>query len=200
MNTELMKRIASNIKSEIGCALIARVVKVNATTVDCQPVTMKNVVINDEIQSVPFPVFPDVPVSWAQGGGSYTAYPVAAGDYCILIVFDSCIDNWWEGRDGERGAENRLHDYSDCAAVFGLCNQSGGIAIPNVATTSGDHVFTHNVTVNLNVAIGGDLAVKGKVTAAVIEAQQKLTVGRIDVGKHTHSGVQTGDGRTGTPD
>lgn len=199
MTIELMKTVVSHIKSEMGCALIAKVVKVNQTTVDCQPVTLKNVVINDEIHAIAFPVFPDVPVSWSQGGGSYTAYPVAVGDYCILLTFDSCIDNWWIGNDNVRGAENRLHDYSDCVALFGLCNRDGAFAIPKVATTVGDHVFTHNIHVKLNVTIDGNLEVKGTFTAPQIAAQQSLTVGNIDVGNHTHGGVETGNGSTGKP-
>ncbi|MFS1538056.1 MAG: Gp138 family membrane-puncturing spike protein [Candidatus Phlomobacter fragariae] len=199
MNIELMKTIANNIKSEIGCALIAKVVKVNNTTVDCRPVTLKNVVINEEIHAIPFPVFPNVPVSWQQGGGSYTAYPVAVGDYCILLTFDSCIDNWWEGKDNQRCAENRLHDYSDCVALFGLCNREGAFAIPKIATTVGNHVFTHNLTVKLNVSIEANLDVKCKITADEIEARKSLKVDNIDVGNHTHGGVETGNGSTGTP-
>ncbi|HGJ5854305.1 hypothetical protein [Arsenophonus nasoniae] len=41
--------------------------------------------------------------------------------------------------------------------------------------------------------------VKGTITAPQIAAQQSLTVGNIDVGNHTHGGVETGNGSTGKP-
>ncbi|MFS1538116.1 MAG: hypothetical protein ACL7BU_04795, partial [Candidatus Phlomobacter fragariae] len=82
--------------------------------------------------------------------------------------------------------------------------QSGSSEVKGFSDTQNRHNrwrprFTHNLTVKLNVSIETNLDVKCKITADEIEARKSLKVDNIDVGNHTHGGVETGNGSTGTP-
>ena len=57
--------------------LVAKVVGVNETTIDCKPV------INRVVDGVSkeLTIFPKCHQSSCKGGGSYTAHPISEGDY-----------------------------------------------------------------------------------------------------------------------
>ena len=120
--------------ANLHTATIARVVAVSTTTIDVQPVI--NRVVNGE--SIPLPVFTKVPPVFMQGGGSYTAHPIAVDDYCLLVFTERCFDRWYEGQDNRRPAEFRMHDYSDGLAIVGVNPRAGAITIPDVITHIGD--------------------------------------------------------------
>ncbi len=120
--------------ANLHTATIARVERVNATTIDVQPVI--NRVVNGE--SIKLPVFTKVPPLFLQGGSSYTAHPIAVGDYCLLIFTERCFDRWYEGQDEQQPAEFRMHDYSDGIAIVGINPRADAITIPGVITRIGD--------------------------------------------------------------
>lgn len=152
---------------------IAVVTAVNDTTIDCQPV------INRQVngQSVRLPVFADVPPVFMQGGGSYTAHPIAVGDYCLLMFTERCYDNWYAGSDFLSPLEMRMHDYSDGFALVGINPQASAILIPDVITQigdtfqQGDYVHEGNREQTGDMTITGDLTVDGNITCTgVIKA------------------------------
>ena len=114
--------------------LVAKVVKVNATTIDVQPVIAREV----NGQAKPLPVFPDVPVINFLGGSSSIQMPIAIGDYCQLFVNERCLDNWYFGNDNQKPLSNRMFDYSDAVAFVGLKNKAGELEIPDRIKTTGD--------------------------------------------------------------
>jgi hypothetical protein len=114
--------------------LIAKVVKVNAKTIDVQPVVAREV----NGKSIPLPVFPEVPVINFLGGTSSIQMPIAIGDYCILFISERCIDNWYFGNDNQKPLSNRMFDYSDAVALVGLKNKSGELEIPDRIKMVGD--------------------------------------------------------------
>ena len=65
--------------ANLHTACVARVTAVNETTVDCQPVVARVVDGNN----VTLPVFRSVPPVFMRGGDSYTAHPIAVGDYAL---------------------------------------------------------------------------------------------------------------------
>ena len=170
--------------ANLHTATIARVVAVSTTTIDVQPVI--NRVVNGE--SIPLPVFTKVPPVFMQGGGSYTAHPIAVGDYCLLVFTERCFDRWYEGQDNRRPAEFRVHDYSDGLAIVGVNPRAGAFTIPDVIQQTGDTNqdgnYTHqgnrtqvgdydltgdytqigNMTIQGNVEITGDVQVNGNIT------------------------------------
>lgn len=120
--------------SNLHTIVLCKVESVEATTINCKPVT--NRVVND--QSVELPLFTKVPPVFLSGGSSYTAHPISTGDYCLLMITERCFDSWYEGSDYVAPLEKRMHDYSDGFALVGIQNKAGAIEIPDVITQIGD--------------------------------------------------------------
>jgi len=149
-----------NALSNLHTATIARVTAVNATTINCRPVINR---IVDGV-SINLPEFVDVPVLVAQGGGSYTAYPVAVGDYVALFFTERCFDRWWNGQDYQPPLELRMHDYSDGIALLGLNPLAGLIPIPTTIKQVGDTVQIGDYTHTGNRDQTGNYVHEGNVT------------------------------------
>ena len=160
----LMMAIAHAL-ADVHTATIARVTAVNAKTINCRPVTARVV----DGRSIPLPEFVDVPVWVVQGGGSYTAYPVAVGDYALLIFTERAFDRWWAGQDNQPPPELRMHDYSDGIALVGLNPLGSAITIPSTILQQGDTVqngdYTHtgDLTRTGNMTVTGDLTLTGNI-------------------------------------
>lgn len=122
----LMEAVAGAM-ADLHTATIAKVTKVGEKTIECKPVI--NRVVNGE--SIPLPVFADVPPMFLGGGSSYVSMPIEVDDYCLLIFTERCFDRWWNGQDFQSPAELRMHDYSDGFAFCGIRNLAGLIAIPS---------------------------------------------------------------------
>lgn len=141
-----------NALANLHTATIARVTKVNASTISCRPIT--NRVVDGE--SIALPEFIEVPVLTMQGGGSYTAYPIAVDDYCLLIFTERCFDRWYDGQDYQPPLELRMHDYSDGIAIVGVNPLAGAINIPTVIHQEGESTQTGDLTVTGNIAASAD--------------------------------------------
>jgi hypothetical protein len=157
--------------ANLHTATVAKVVAVAATTIDVQPVI--NRVVNGV--SIKLPLFIEVPPLFLQGGGSYTAHPIAVGDYCLLILTERCFDRWYEGQDFQQPAEFRMHDYSDGIAIVGINPRAGALTIPIVIQQTGDtnqdgnythqgnRIQTGNYTITGNYTQTGDMQILGDV-------------------------------------
>lgn len=62
------------------------------------------------------PILQDVPV-WFPGNFTYT---ISAGDECLVIFADSCIDGWWQNGGVSSPITARKHDLSDGFAIVGF--------------------------------------------------------------------------------
>ena len=174
--------------------LLAKVVKVNATTIDVQPVIAREV----NGQTKPLPVFPEVLVINFLGGSSSIQMPISVEDYCILFVNERCLDNWYFGNDNQKPLSSRMFDYSDSVALVGLKNKAGELEIPDRIKMVGDtlqigdyeHKGDRNQAGNYiqvgNHQITGDIIINGKSLWSFMN-------------NHTHSGVQSGGSNTGVP-
>jgi len=185
--------------TNLHTATIAKVTGVQAKTISVQPVT--NRVVNG--QSIRLPEFIEVPPVFMQGGGSYTAHPIAVGDYCLLIFTERCFDRWYDGLDFQNPAEFRMHDYSDGLAIVGVNPMAGALTIPSVIQQTGDTNqdgnYTHqgNRTQIGDMTITGNLLVNGNITCTGNISSASATIGGIDFGTHTHPGDSGGN--TGVP-
>lgn len=146
--------------SNTHTATIAKVTKVGATTIDCRPVINRLV----KGESIPLPEFVDVPPIFMQGGSSYTAYPIAVGDYCILIFTERCFDRWYAGQDYQPPLELRMHDYSDGLALVGINPLAAALTIPSVIQQTGDTQQDGDYTHNGNMTRVGDVTHEGDYT------------------------------------
>jgi len=157
---ELVRTINEGIKNyltNLHTNTIGRVVAVNSTTIDVQPVINRKV----DGESIPLPVFKEVPPIFLQGGTSNDTFPIAVGDYCILIVMERCIDRWYSGQDEQPPLEDRMHDYSDAIAIVGVNPLLKALPIPEKVTRKGDQIVTGNVTHTGNYNQTGDFTQEG---------------------------------------
>lgn len=129
--------------------LIAKITKINATTINAKPVV--NRVLDGE--EVELPDFEELPIINLIGGSSYIQMPLAIGDYCMLFVNERCIDNWYYGKDFTKPIIPRMHDYSDSVALVGLHNKNGELTIPTTIKINGDTVCDGNWIINGNLTV-----------------------------------------------
>ena len=67
-----------------------------------------------------YPLLVDVPYFVLNGGGSYLDFPIAAGDYCLILFCDRNIDNWWNTANVAKPADTRKHNIADGIALVGI--------------------------------------------------------------------------------
>ncbi|MDB2181724.1 Gp138 family membrane-puncturing spike protein [Citrobacter farmeri] len=82
-------------------------------------------------QSTTLPLLVDVPVVFPRGGGCTLTFPVKAGDECLVIFADRCIDFWWQSGGVQEPVDDRTHDLSDAFCIVGpqsLAKKIGGIS------------------------------------------------------------------------
>lgn len=207
--------------ANVHTATVAQVTAVSTKTINCQPVI--NRLVRGE--SVRLPEFIEVPPVFLQGGGSYTAHPIAVGDYCLLIFTERCFDRWYHGQDFKIPLELRMHDYSDGFAIVGINPLAGAITIPSVIQQTGDTNYDGNhthqgtldrvgdTTIEGDVIIDGDLQVTGNITClgtiaaanfsglggGALTSTVDIVSGTISLQTHVHSGVTTGGDTSGGP-
>jgi hypothetical protein len=157
---DVLMTAIGNALASLHTATVSKVTVVNAKTINCRPVVNRVV---DGV-SIALPEFIDVPVLTMQGGGSYTAYPVAVGDYVLLVFTERCFDRWWNGQDYRPPLELRMHDYSDGIALLGLNPLAGLIPIPETIKQVGDTVQTGDYTHTGNLTRTGDMTITGDLT------------------------------------
>lgn len=202
---DTLKIVLDNFQANLHTQTIAKVVKVNADTVDVQPVI--NRVVGDKV--IELPVFIEVPPIFLMGGQSHIAMPISIGDYCLLFFTERCFDRWYNGDDMQPPLELRMHNYSDGFALIGVAPRDVAIAIPQRITTIGDHDQTGDyvhigsmtrtgalnqtgdVTINGNMTQTGDYSVTGDVVIT-----GNLTIGGIRFDAHTHSQAPDSAGNT----
>lgn len=200
---DIITQVIDESLANLHTATIAKVTAVGQTTINCKPV-MARVVDGQKVQ---LPEFKAVPPCFMQGGGSYTAHPIAVGDYALLIFTERCFDNWYAGVDNEIPLEYRMHDYSDGFALVGINPLGGAISIPDKITQIGDTVQKGDYEHEGDRAQTGDFSLTGNMTVEggeggtinMANTTLNLTNGDIivdgvSVKSHTHSGVQTARG------
>src|SRR5208283_486773 len=72
---------------------------------------------------VQIPLLVDVPVVMPRAGGFEITLPVTAGDECLVIFADLCIDAWWQNGGVQARMDKRRHDFSDGFAILGPWSQ-----------------------------------------------------------------------------
>lgn len=151
-----------------------------------------------------YPLLMDVPVIFPRGGGCTITFPVKAGDECLVIFSDRCIDFWWQNGGIQEPVDPRQHDLSDAFAIVGAQSQAkkiSGISTTSVQVRTDDgknyielmqggnvNITTPLLTVNGNVQVNGTVTSTGDQVAEGISQTG-----------HVHSGVQSGGSKTGGP-
>jgi hypothetical protein len=186
-------------------------------TVTVQPALMENVRVAGVLQSKPLPPLVDVPIVFPRAGVYVLTMPIVAGDECLVIFADMCIDAWYQlgaASTPQKQMIERRHDLSDAFAILGCWSQpravtnyqqagaqlrtlDGTVAItitPNAAGMSGPTVSI-SATGTMNVQ-GSTVNVTGS-SQVNISGNGHTTIEGKDFLTHTHTGVSTGGGTSG---
>lgn len=104
-------------------------------TVTVQPAVKERIIGPEgDMEMVNLPILLDVPIVFPRAGGFVLTMPVQAGDECLIIFADMCIDSWWSQGGVQVQAEKRRHDLSDGFAIMGTWSQPKRVV--NYSTTS----------------------------------------------------------------
>ena len=192
--TDVLNDAIGEALSNLHTATIAKVMSVQEKTISVQPVINRVV----DGKSIQLPEFTKVPPLFMQGGGSYTAHPIAIGDYCLLVLTERCFDRWYSGSDFQDPAEFRMHDYSDGIAIVGINPQAGALTIPGVIQQTGDTNQDGNYTRQGSLVQIGDMTITGNLHVdGEITCTGDVVAGGISLRNHTHPGDS--GGTTGGP-
>lgn len=108
------------------------------------------------------PLLVDVPVVMPRAGGYSLVFAPSAGDECLVVFADCCIDSWWQSGGVQSQAESRRHDLSDGFAILGCWSQtrkpqvpSSGVRLQNDAGTAGVSIDGNTVNLFGHVTING---------------------------------------------
>lgn len=219
-NEEALKVMTENYIQNARVAIPAIIVQFDPQkqTASVQPA------IKDTLQgqSVALPELSDVPVQFPRAGGYSITFPVKAGDECLLVFSDMCIDGWWQSGGIQNQAEKRRHDLSDACAILGITSVPKalknvcmeGVQIRNDSGTDYIQISEQGILLkSKNIRIEGTTDIVGVTTingsrigtdgTSTIKGNVNITgdavIGGISFAGHTHSGVETGGGSTQTP-
>lgn len=163
-------------------------------TVRVQPAIREMVTGSDYVPvPIELPALLDVPIVLPRAGDYILTLPVQAGDECLVIFADQCMDAWWQNGGVQNPMERRRHDLSDGFAILGTWSQPRRLAkfstdtmqLLNRKTGTGITVHEAGITVHGTVTVTGDATMQGAVVA-----------GGVDLVGHTHL---CPDGQTGGP-
>lgn len=113
----------------------------DAVTIEAQPAIKWRVNEDGIDKTVPLPLLVDVPVIFPRGGGATLTFPIKAGDECLVIFADRCIDYWWQSGGVQEAVDPRKHNLSDGFALVGPQSQAqkiSGISTSAVQLRSDD--------------------------------------------------------------
>jgi len=130
---EVLANVLTTFQAGIHTITIGKVTAVGEKLISVKPVI--NRIINGK--SVELAEFVKVPPISLGGGGSSMAFPIAVGDYALLIFTERCFDRWFNGVDFIEPLELRMHDYSDGFALVGIEPFLSMPAIPTETTIKG---------------------------------------------------------------
>jgi len=170
----------------VACPGVIQSYDENSQTVTVQPAIREKIRINGNISNEDLPLLINVPVFFPSGGGYSLTFPIEAGDECLVVFADSCIDAWWQSGGVQNQMDKRRHDLSDGFAFVGF--KSSGNAVP---AGSGTTLQGSSGSINFN---GGHITI----TDSNVEiASSNVTIAGKDFLTHTHDGVQSGGSKTG---
>ncbi|HBM3085712.1 Gp138 family membrane-puncturing spike protein [Klebsiella michiganensis] len=151
-----------------------------------------------------YPLLVDVPVIFPRGGGCTLTFPVSAGDECLVIFADRCIDFWWQSGGIQEPVDGRMHDLSDAFCIVGP--QSQAKKISGISTTAAQ-LRTDDGAAFIELAAGGAVTITSpqitingplQVNGEITSTGDQVAGGISQIG-HTHGGVEPGGGSTGVP-
>jgi hypothetical protein len=128
---EVVKAGLDSALTELHTAMPGIVRKYDAATqlADVQPSIQRRFRKPDGTEGTrDFPVIVNVPVAFPRAGGFFLSFPVAVGDFVLLVFSERSIDQWLEKGGIQDPIVTTLHDLSDAIAIPGVYPKGGKLA------------------------------------------------------------------------
>jgi hypothetical protein len=122
---------------DLHVALPCRVESYDATTQTIEALPMVRRAITDtsgETQHEDLPTLPNVPVLFPRSAAFSASWPLAPGDFVLVVFCSSAIGNWRESGDIADPGDLRRHDLSHAVAIPGIGPK--GSTIPTSPTAA----------------------------------------------------------------
>lgn len=149
-NKMVMDKVSQDIRVAIPGIITA--FDIQEQTVTVQPAIMElHREVDGRLVNLKLPELLDVPIVFPRSGGFSLTMPVSAGDECLIIFADMCIDNWWASGGVQSQDELRRHDLSDSFAILGAWSQAH--KVKNYSSTKAR--FVHEQS-GAGIEIGSD--------------------------------------------
>ena len=120
---ELMRSHQEKVSSSIRVASPGIIQSFDPASQSCTvQLAIRERVKNDDgtTSDTPVPILLDVPVVFPRTAKFALTLPVEAGDECLVVFADSCINAWYSSGGVQNQEERRRHDLSDGFAVIGV--------------------------------------------------------------------------------
>lgn len=200
-DTEMLHKLRSGLLSDLRVAAPGIIKSFDAAkqTVTVQVAIRERVNLDGKLSWKDIPILVDVPVCMPRAGGYVLTLPVQAGNECLVVFGDNCMDAWWQSGGVQNQIDMRRHDLSDGYALLGvwsqprvipgysansaqLRNDAGTVVIEVAGAAVNVTAPSVNVTGSetVNVSGNGNTVIEDKVFLA-----------------HQHTGVEPGGGTTG---
>lgn len=127
----VLKAVADSLSTSLRVAMPGIILSFDAgaVTATIQPAVKSSVRQADgTLSSVALPLLVDVPVMFPRGGGVTLTFPVTAGDECLVVFADRCIDYWWQNGGVQEPVDQRQHHLADAFAMVGPQSQAKKIS------------------------------------------------------------------------
>lgn len=133
---EVLRQSTQQAVSNIHTSMPGRIETYDAATqtASVKPLSVSTSIdVDGNITAEEYPVLVSVPVIFPRAGGYYTTYPVAVGDFVLLLFCERSIDEYVSGPgEATEPWDVRMHDLSDAVAIPGF--YPAQLAIPEVNT------------------------------------------------------------------
>ncbi len=120
---ELLNLILDHRLRELHTALPGRVESYDASKQTCDVLPMlKKQTPNGQggYTTEDLPVLPNVPVAFPRGGGFFMSFPLAKGDFVMLVFHERAIGAWRKKGEATAPGDLRMHSLAGAVAYPGL--------------------------------------------------------------------------------
>lgn len=201
---EAVKNTVRNELSDVHTSVPGKIVSFDATTGLATVLPVMKFKKPDGT-SIDYPQITDVPVLFPQGYGQSAtiAFPVKAGDGCLIIAAENSIDYWQFGQETDTDLS---FDITNAICIPGLfakanadvkqaCDENAVVVNCNgskIVLKSGQAQITAGmVIVNGNLKVNGNV-LAWNMSAGKISGSEEITDGGISLKEHTHKDASGG--------
>jgi len=183
---EMYKRMSENSAYNLRVASPGIIQSFNSATqtATVQLAIREKINIDGDVSHEEIPPLLDVPVFMPRAGGYCLTLPVSAGDECLVIFGDNCMDAWWQSGGVQNQLEKRRHDLSDGYALIGIWSQPKAIS-----GYSANSAQLRNESGSVMIELAGSTI---NITGGNINLGSNTTIDGKNFLSHTHSDPQGG--------